>query len=63
MLQPNPKTIHTLEQQIAASRRRLQTLWDTHGATDAEVLAAGIELDDLLNEYHKLTRLQDLQDL
>ena len=54
MLQTNPKTIHTMEQQIIASRKRLQELWDTHGCTNAAVLAAGIELDDLLNEYERL---------
>ena len=62
MLQPNLKTIQTLEQKIAAGRRRLQTLWDSHGTTNAEVLAAGIELDELLNQYQKLTRLKDLRD-
>jgi hypothetical protein len=62
MLQPNPKSIQTLKQQIAASRQRLQTLWDTHGTTDTEVLAAGIELDELLNQYYQMTRLRDLQD-
>ena len=62
MPQTNLRKIHTLEQQIIAGRRRLQTLWDTHGCTDSEVLAAGIELDDLLNQYQRLTRLQDLHD-
>lgn len=58
MLQTNPKTIHTLEQKIAASRRRLQNLYNAKGYTDAEVLAAGIELDDLLNQYHRLKPLK-----
>jgi Spo0E like sporulation regulatory protein len=55
-LQTISKDIHILEQQIAASRRRLQNLWKTHGTTNAEVLAAGIELDELLNQYEKLKK-------
>ena len=55
MPQTNLKTIHTLEQLIAASRRKLQTLWDSRGFTDPEVLTAGIELDELLNQYQKLS--------
>ena len=55
MPQTNLKTILTLEQQIAASRRKLQTLWDSRGFTDPEVLAAGIELDKLLNQYQKFS--------
>jgi Spo0E like sporulation regulatory protein len=62
VLQTISKPIRTLKQQIATSRERLQILYDTHGTTDAEVLAAGIELDELLNQYDKLTRLRDLQD-
>ena len=58
-LQTISKTIQTLKQQIATSRQRLQILYDTHGATDAEVLAAGIKLDELMNQYDKLTRLRD----
>jgi hypothetical protein len=45
------RKIHTLEQKIAASRHKLQALWDAHGCTDSEALAAGSELDDLMNEY------------
>ena len=54
MLNANPKIITSLEQQIDAGRQKLQDLWEDRGFTDAEVLAAGIELDDLLNEYQKL---------
>ena len=54
MLNTNLKIINSLEQQIDAGRQKLQELWEDRGFTDAEVLAAGIELDDLLNEYQKL---------
>ena len=54
MQQTNLRKIQTLEQQIAASRERLQTLWDIYGTTTAKVLAASIELDDLINQYQKL---------
>jgi hypothetical protein len=56
MLENNSKTIECLEQQIAVGRRNLQTLWDAHGCTDDVVLAASIELDKLINQYHKMTR-------
>ena len=51
----NLKKVHTLEQQIAASRRKLQDLYDNYGCTNAEVLAVGIELDELLNQYQNLS--------
>ncbi len=54
MLNANPKIIDSLKKQIATGRQKLQDLWEDRGFTDAEVLAAGIELDDLLNEYQKL---------
>lgn len=43
-----------LEIKIARSRRRLQSLWDAKGYTDAEVLIASIELDQLINQYTRL---------
>jgi hypothetical protein len=49
------ETIHSLKQKITASRQRLQNLWDARGYTDSIVLAASVELDDLLNEYQKLS--------
>ena len=49
------KTIQMLEQEIADYRQRLQNLYDAKGRTDHEVLAASIELDDLLNQHYKLT--------
>jgi predicted aminopeptidase len=58
MPQTNLRKIQTLEQKIAASRERLQALYDAKGYTDAEVLAAGIELDELLNQYQKLKPLK-----
>lgn len=46
--------ISRLETAIARSRQRLQSLWDAKGYTDAEVLNASIELDQLLNQYTRL---------
>lgn len=51
------QTIETLEIEIAAGRRKLMDLYDARGRTDPEVLAAGIELDKLLNEYQRLNPL------
>jgi hypothetical protein len=57
MPKTNSKTIQTLEQKIAAGRRNLQTLWDTYGCSNDVVLAASIELDELINQYQKITRI------
>jgi hypothetical protein len=54
------KTESTLKQQIAASRARLQRLWNIHGHTNPVVLAASVELDELLNRYHRQNKTQDL---
>jgi hypothetical protein len=53
MTRNNDTTIPNLERLIAASRRKLHDLWDAHGYTDATVLEASIELDNLLNRYYK----------
>jgi hypothetical protein len=53
MVQTNPKRLHTLEQKIAASRRKLEKLYDTRGCTDSVVLAASIRLDKLINQSQK----------
>jgi hypothetical protein len=46
--------IDILKQQIAASRRILHDLWNAHGASDPAVVAASVELDCLINQYHRL---------
>lgn len=50
--------ISRLETRIARARKRLQTLWNAKGFTDAEVLNASIELDLLINEYLRLSRVK-----
>lgn len=50
----NQQELIKLKKQIATVRQRLQTLWNARGYTDEKVLATGIELDNLLNEYHRL---------
>lgn|GEM_PF-887676 len=47
------KQNQNLEKLIAASRKKLQDLWNERGYTDADVLKASIELDHLLNRYQK----------
>ena len=59
-MQTITKAIQTLKQQIATNRQRLQILYDAKGCTDPEVLAAGIELDELLNQYEKLNMITGL---
>jgi hypothetical protein len=53
MSQTDARKLHTLEQQIAAGRRKLQKLYDACGYTDDVVLAASIQLDKLINQYQK----------
>jgi hypothetical protein len=54
-MQPtNSNSIDILKQQIAASRRILHDLWNAHGASDPAVVAASVELDRLINQYHRL---------
>ncbi len=54
------KNESSLKQQIAASRARLQRLWNIYGQTNPVVLAASIELDELINSYHRQNKTQDL---
>ncbi len=46
--------IHILKQRITTGRKHLNDLWNVHGATNAIVLAASVELDELIVEYLKL---------
>ncbi|HZH87942.1 MAG TPA: aspartyl-phosphate phosphatase Spo0E family protein [Chitinophagaceae bacterium] len=50
----NQQELIKLKKQIVAGRQKLQSLWNIRGCTDEMVLAAGIELDNLLNEYQRL---------
>lgn len=44
-----------LEIKIKVARKKMYRLWNERGYTDKNVLAASIELDNLLNQYSKLT--------
>jgi hypothetical protein len=44
----NLSTLLALEQKIAAARQRLQKLYETHGCSNDVVLAARIELHDII---------------
>ena len=48
----------TLEQKIAAARQRMQELYDAHGCTDPEVLAASIVVDELMNQQYRELKKQ-----
>jgi hypothetical protein len=52
----NPKTVETLEREIAAGRKRLYEIYAARGYTDPAVLAYSIKLDKLLNRYQKIGR-------
>ncbi len=54
MSQKDSQEISKLLEQIALSRSRMQNLWVAKGCIDSEVLAASIELDELLNRYDLL---------
>lgn len=47
--------LHVLKQEIHCARQRLESLWNMRGRTDPDVLEASIELDLLLNKYHRLS--------
>ncbi len=51
----NTVSLEILQEQIKTARNRMQQLWNEKGYTDIEVLNASIELDCLLNKYHRLT--------
>lgn len=53
MLKTSIPKFDNLERKLIASRLKLQTLWNRYGVTNAEVLAASIEFDELLNQYQK----------
>lgn len=49
------KDLKRLENQISITRAKMNELWNQRGCTDAEVLAVSIQLDQLLNQYQKIT--------
>lgn len=52
-MKTNSQKFDNLERKLTDSRLKLQTLWNQYGVTNAEVLAASIEFDELLNQYQK----------
>lgn len=57
------KELRALKKQIVATRAEMNELWNQRGHTDAEVLAASVQLDQLLNRYHQLTHLKKVRRL
>lgn len=55
------KELRALKKQIVATRAKMNELWNQRGYTDAEVLAASVQLDQLLNRYHQLTYLKQIR--
>jgi hypothetical protein len=49
------KQVAQLKVKIARARKRLNALWDERGCTDYEVLTAAVALDELINEYNRLS--------
>ncbi len=50
------KIIQNLKLQINAARKELNSLWAAQGCTNAIVLAAAAKLDELCNEYQRLSQ-------
>ncbi|NLW48500.1 MAG: aspartyl-phosphate phosphatase Spo0E family protein [Firmicutes bacterium] len=44
-----------LKAKIARARQRLHTLWDERDCTDYDVLTVSVALDELINEYNRLS--------
>ncbi|HHU50437.1 MAG TPA: aspartyl-phosphate phosphatase Spo0E family protein [Firmicutes bacterium] len=51
--------IRVLKRRIANARRRMQSLWNVKGSTDAEVLRASVELDLLINKYQRFYKKEE----
>lgn len=45
-----------LKTQIAMARQKLDRIWKVNQMTNMEVLAAGMKLDELCNEYYRLMK-------
>lgn len=45
-----------LKIKIALARQKLDRVWEVNQITNMEVLAAGMELDELCNEYYRLMK-------
>ena len=58
MRQTDFSALLALEQQIAAARRKMETLYAARGYTDELVLTASIELDELLNRHYRSLQSQ-----
>jgi len=49
------KDLNNLKNKIDSARKKYEQIWNNRGQTDLAVLAAGEEVDLLLNEYRRLT--------
>jgi len=45
-----------LKTRIDLARQKLDRVWEVNRMTNMEVLAAGMELDELCNEYYRLMK-------
>ena len=57
IMNSNPKAIQSLEQQIAAGRKKLYEIYAAHGYTDPAVLDCSVRLDKLIVRYQTLTMI------
>lgn len=54
------KELRVLKNQIVITRARMNELWNQRGHTDAEVLAASVQLDQLINRYQQIVYLKQM---
>lgn len=50
-------TLCEIDRKLHEAKKRLAVLFEYKGCTDREVLMVGEEVDRLLNEYNRLSRL------
>lgn len=49
--------LYEIDRKLNEAKNRLATVFEYKGHTDREVLLLGEEVDRLLNQYNRLTRL------
>lgn len=54
------KELRVLKNQIVITRAKMNELWNQRGHTDADVLAASIQLDRLINRYQQIALLKQI---
>lgn len=55
-MHPTDSKLAILKTEITLTRRKLNQAWAVNQKTDAAVLAIGVELDKLCNEYERVVK-------